>query len=97
MENTAAILVALTGLLAALGTGISWFYKTLSARFDLIEQNLEKCELRDRLNVEGRTLLLGVVNLLVQELQHIDPSSAVIKQAEELLAAYREIIQREWK
>ncbi len=78
MENVAPILVALGGLLTALGAVAKWLWDKIESRFKVIETALEECR-------DHSAIKLTVIELMWQEIENLAPDSLVLRRVKRLL------------
>jgi hypothetical protein len=85
MENIAPIILAITGLLTALGVAAKFVWTRLENRFALIEQSLEACKQERTFDLERRGIMLTVIELLWAHVCSVSPQHEVLKRSEKLL------------
>lgn len=85
MTDWAAIIVAVGGVLGALGGGIRFVWNKFEARFQKIEAQLEECHQREQAHHERRAVQLTVIELLWQEVKRLAPDTPVLDRAKRLL------------
>lgn len=83
---TTELILALTGILSAIGGGIAFIWNKVEKRFSRIETELEHCRKRETSERQINSVRLAVIELLWQEVERLAPEgSRVLARAKSLL------------
>lgn len=93
MSDLIAMLGALGVLLSSLGAGAKLIYDRLTRRIDAMERELREtrhelddCARRHAVGEARIAELIGVIDMLVQEIEHAVPGNPIARSARALLA-----------
>lgn len=85
--EAAALIVAGTGVLGAVGATGKFLWNKVEARFVAIDAKLEACELREKAGLDRSAAHVSVIELLWQEVERLSPEgSRALTRAGKLLA-----------
>jgi hypothetical protein len=85
VNEVAAIITAVTGLIIAMAGGGRFIWNKIEARFIKVEAALDECHEREAKGQERRAVQLTVIEILWQEIQRIAPKSKVLVRAKDHL------------
>jgi hypothetical protein len=89
LTNLGPILIAATGLLAALGGGLRFVWKKIEGRFAIIEKKLAECQERDVRKDAQLEALVWSLHLTIGEIERLDPNNnRTVGEVRELLRQY---------